>query len=300
MKKLIVIIVFLTGILATGFAQQDAMFTKYMFNSLVFNPAYAGSQGYWDINATYRKQWLSFDGAPVTFLGGAEGAIGENVGVGLTLFNDQVGVDRRTDFSLNYAYRFRTTEGKFAIGIKAGAAFFRTDFQDLEVDPGDPLYAADVKTANPYAGVGIFYNSDRFYFGLSSPTLISIDTDKSDATPKFLKPHFYGNIGFITPVGERVELRPSILLSFQEAAPFQAHLNLSAIFSKRFALGLSYRTGDAININTVIFVSKQFRIGAAYDYTLSGLRKFNNGSFEFMMGYSFGEEVKKIQGVRNL
>jgi len=300
MKKIIISLILFTCISSSVFGQQDAMFTKYMFNSLVFNPAYAGSQGYWDANITYRNQWLSLEGAPTTYLLGFEGAVNESVGLGLTLFSDQIGVDKRTDASLNYAYHIRTTEGKLSFGIKVGTAFFRTDFADLDVEAGDPLYATDIKTTNPYAGFGLFYNSDNFYMGISSPTLISFDINSSDGVPKFIKPHIYISIGSRNFINENVELRPSIMGSFQKAAPPQAHLNLTAIFSNRFALGLSYRTGDALSFSAMIFVSKKFRIGASYDYTLSKLRTFNNGSVEATMGYSFGTQINKIQGVRNL
>lgn len=298
MKHLIVFIIIVSSI-KTAYTQQDPMFTKYMFNSLLFNPAYAGSQGYWDINATYRRQWLSLEGAPTTFLGAVDGAF-NSTGLGFTLFHDQIGIDRRTDFSLNYAYHIRTTEGKLSLGIKAGGALFSTDFSRLEIAPGDPVYQTDESSLNPFAGFGLYYFSDNLTFGISSPTLITIDVNKNDRSTDFLKPHVYINIGTKFLLSDKVELRPSVLGSFQRAAPPQIHLNLTALFSNRFAIGLSYRSGDALNANAVVYVNDRFRIGVAYDYTLSKLKAFNNGSFELMFGYSFGKNIRKIQGVRNL
>ena len=306
MKKIIIILaVLLTGFMAK--AQQDPMFTKYMFNSLVVNPAYAGSQDLWDINATYRKQWIAFNGAPITILLGADGPLKDNrVGLGFTLFHDQIGVDKRTDLSLNYAYRIPTENGHFALGIKAGASFNGSDFSSLSIASGDPLYASNRKTTTPYVGVGLLYNtnnrnSSNYYFGLSSPTIFSFDINKKDSIPAFLKSHFYGHLGASFPIGESgIQLKPSVLINYQPAAPLQAHLNFSVLFRSAFSIGVSYRTGDAVNLNAVVFIKKATRIGFAYDITISELRKYNNGSFEIMIGHQFGKDVTKIITGRNL
>lgn len=288
-------------------AQQDPMFTKYMFNSLVVNPAYAGSHGIWDINATFRKQWIAFDGAPTTTLLGADGTLNDDrVGLGFTFFHDRIGVDKRMDFSANYAYRIPTENGHFALGIKAGAAFVGSDFSGLDIAAGDPLYAKNSKTTTPFVGVGLLYNTNNkvgnnYYFGLSSPTIASFDVNKSDSIPNALKAHFYANAGAGFPIGDSdIELKPSFLINYHKAAPVQAHLNFSVMFKSAFSAGISYRTGDAINLNAVVFFNKATRIGVAYDITTSELKSYNNGSFELMIGHQFAKDVTKIDHGRIL
>jgi hypothetical protein len=48
-----------------NYAQQDAQFTQYMYNTININPAYAGSRGF-QYFALHRTQWVGLDGAPVT------------------------------------------------------------------------------------------------------------------------------------------------------------------------------------------------------------------------------------------
>ncbi|MCT4582438.1 MAG: type IX secretion system membrane protein PorP/SprF, partial [Flavobacteriales bacterium] len=61
MKKLLISAsLLLTGIIT--FAQQDAMFTHYMFNTLAVNPGYAGSRDALTITGLHRSQWVSFPG----------------------------------------------------------------------------------------------------------------------------------------------------------------------------------------------------------------------------------------------
>ena len=65
MKKLFTTILLLisAGVL---FAQQDALFSPYMFNKLSVNPGYAGSRDLLSADLIYRYQWVNIDGAPKT------------------------------------------------------------------------------------------------------------------------------------------------------------------------------------------------------------------------------------------
>ena len=57
-----------------AFAQQDALFTQYMFNNLYMTPAFAGVDGVTRFTAIHRSQWLGYQssfgdgGAPTTQL----------------------------------------------------------------------------------------------------------------------------------------------------------------------------------------------------------------------------------------
>ena len=72
-------------------AQQDPMYTHYMYNTLSVNPAYAGTRDALTVTGLGRKQWVGFDGAPTSITGTAHMPIGENVGVGLSFINDKIG-----------------------------------------------------------------------------------------------------------------------------------------------------------------------------------------------------------------
>jgi len=65
MKKYAILWLFL-GISMSVTAQQDPMYTKYMFNTLSYNPAYAGSSDYMRISLIHRNQWFGLEGSPVT------------------------------------------------------------------------------------------------------------------------------------------------------------------------------------------------------------------------------------------
>src|SRR5580704_8965860 len=86
-------------------AQQEANFSQYFFDPLTVNPAYAGSRGCFSGTLTYRNQWLGgIPGSPVTEALDAHSPVGDNVGVGLQLYNDQAGPLRISSVSGIFTY----------------------------------------------------------------------------------------------------------------------------------------------------------------------------------------------------
>ena len=47
-------------------AQQDPMYTMYMWNMMTVNPGYAGSADVLNATGLARRQWVGLDGAPTT------------------------------------------------------------------------------------------------------------------------------------------------------------------------------------------------------------------------------------------
>ena len=104
MKKIILVFILFCNLAA--FAQQDPLFTQYMFNKLLINPAYAGSRENFTIDMLDRKQWVNIDGAPETFTISAHTALrNKNVGLGLYLIRDVLGATNNQSIMGTYAYR---------------------------------------------------------------------------------------------------------------------------------------------------------------------------------------------------
>ena len=314
MRNHIVAFIFFSVLACTGiYGQQDAMFTRYMFNSMYLfnNPAYSGTHGHWTTNALYRTQWLSYDGAPQTFNLGAEGLIGkkQNAGLGFSMYHDKIGVDRMTDLSANYAYHIRMGNGQsLSIGIRGGALIYRSLLSQVVVwDPSDPVYSTgDVSGVIPRVGLGVFQYGPNHFIGLSIPTLMawdnrttfSVDLDKNG----ILKRHYYMYGGYVFNLENGIDLKPSVLLKYRPEAPLQADFNLNAWFQNMFSVGASYRTNDAVSVMVEIPIGERFRLGYAFDNTISAIQNFSSGTHEVMIGYNFitedenpWERVKKLK-----
>ena len=104
MKKLFTLILLLMTIQVV--AQQDPLFSQYMFNKLAFNPAYAGSRDMLSADVLYRNQWVNFDGAPKTLSASIHSPLqNQKVALGLTVYNDNIGPTVYNGALATFAYR---------------------------------------------------------------------------------------------------------------------------------------------------------------------------------------------------
>lgn len=307
MKKLIAISI---GILAASglFAQQEVMISHYMFNGLFLNPAYAGSHQYMSATALHRSQWVGMDGAPSTQVFGFDMPFMNNsMGAGLSVINDRIGDTRQLEINANVAYHLqldKNNKHRLAFGIKAGATNYSARLTDTKVwDNNDPVFTEDINNALiPRFGAGVYYYSDRVYAGISVPTIYAADQkikiNIDDLKNSYYTRHYYLNAGVVINAGQRFKIKPSMLVKVEEAAPVNVDINCNVLYNDLIWLGVSYRTGDAIVALLDVNVTPQFRIGYAYDFTLSQLNKHSNGTHEVMIGYQFGKDKVKTRSPR--
>lgn len=310
-----------------AFGQQDPMFTKYFFNSLIFNPAVAGSNGHLTANLIHRSQWLGVEGAPTTQSLSAHSPLNnERIGLGVSLLNDNFGASGTFDFSTAYAYRFPVGKKlKLSVGLQAGVSNWRGNWSKLTLEDGtDEVFSENLNRWLPNFGAGLYLHSERFFAGAGCPRILEYDLRANDgATPYYAKNyrHYYTIVGAAFPLGsEQVVFRPSALLKstglFSKMRKYASKQNIgsptaldidaSFFFRETFWIGAAYRTAlelgdssnDSADLWTAFYFRNGLRLGAAYDLTLSKLNKVNNGSFEIMAGYEFDVKIKRVASPR--
>ncbi|MEZ4949307.1 MAG: type IX secretion system membrane protein PorP/SprF [Saprospiraceae bacterium] len=316
-----VVLFFLLGSTSLLKAQQDPMFTKYMFNSLVYNPAYAGSNEHMAIAALLRTQWVGIEGAPQTQTLTLHTPLrNDRVGIGGSIINDKIGPTQTVGFNLAYAYRIPIGKGRIAIGLQGGVENYQADWTVLDLeDPNDNSFNMNQNRWLPNFGAGIYYSTNRFYAGFSSPHLIEYDLRENIQSNIYARQarHYYFSIGGAIPLqGDALVFKPSALIKnvglFAQAekmnqfknigAPTEFDIDLSLLFQQTLWVGLSFRSAiefenssyDSGDIWVSWFMPSGLRIGAAYDYPINELNNVTNGSFELMVGYEFNYRTKKI------
>lgn len=269
-------------------AQQEPQYTQNSFNSnLEINPAYAGINSNASINLRSRKQWNGFDGTPLLLRLAGEGKIiRDALSAGITISSERIGITQSTQTDLNIATQLRLSEkGRISVGLKAGMYMLSSDFSKLiNIDPTDPLYAAD-KVTIPYLGFGILYYTEKFYAGFSIPRVVSFENLSTQT--KISKPHTYFYSGIRIKTNNDIELRPAILGKYVSAAPFEMDFAIDAWYQNVFGIGVAYRTSDAVMMMAKARINRIY-LGYSYDMTVSGLRHFNTGSHEVCLGFEFG------------
>jgi len=298
MKRISIFILALsmTGAAGQLAAQQDVMISQYLFNGLLINPGYAGSHPYTSSSLLHRSQWNQFDGAPTTSVVAIDGALRNNsLGVGILMLHDQIGLTTQTDVAMNLAYRMRLGAGKLAFGLRAGLANTRADLFEAELtDPGDPNYAENQQISQSARfGFGAYYHMQRFYLGVSIPTLTAVGQNTG-----LVVPHMLTTAGVVVKVSDGVMMKPSFLVKMVESAPPSFDFNLHALFQERIWLGAGWRSGDAIVSMMEIQVTPELRIGYAHDFTLSDIRNYSTGSNEILIGFDFGQGISAKRSPR--
>ena len=274
-------------------AQQDPMYTQYMYNPLSVNPGYAGSREALSIVGILREQWVGIDGAPSTQSLNLHSPIfNDNMGLGLSVINDKIGPIHQTMLFADYSYSIQTTDNaKLSFGLKAGVNIFQADLLSLTPDQGgDPaMYNIDNKLL-PNIGVGVFYYSDKGYVGLSAPKLLEqmlYEYNTSVVTENKERRHYFVIGGYVFDLSEQVKFKPAFLLKAVVGAPISIDLSANFLFRDKLGVGVAHRLDDSFSGLLQYYVTPQFRIGYAYDFTLTELRNYNSGSHELMLGYDF-------------
>lgn len=284
-------------------AQQNPMFTHYMYNTLMVNPGYAGSRDALTVTALHRSQWVDFSGAPTTqTLTMHSPLINDHIAVGFSLLNDKIGPTNNISLFADFAYRMKLTEkSKLAFGLSAGANIFQANLSSVPLDQQtDPVFQNSINNnVTPNFGFGAYYSRERFYAGISAPNLLQNNysvvslSDGSSLIGKEQR-HYFFIAGAVFNMTDNLALKPTTLIKVTAGAPIQADLTASFIIMKKLLLGAMFRTGDAFGGLIGFDITDQFHVGYSYDWSY-GLKtsKYNKGSHEIVLRYDFIFSSKK-------
>ncbi len=289
-------------------AQQDAQFSQYMFNSLIINPAYAGYKEELNLSLLHRNQWVGLPGAPKSQTLIVDGAFfnNQNVGLGLSIVNDKIGLQSQTAAYGNYAYRVPVGENsRLAFGLALGVSQYSLNASQANIDdPNDPNFnAGNQSYIAPDGKFGIHYSTASFYAGASVTNLISSSLNYQQTGKDVIArqgKHYFITAGYLATLNESIKFKPSVMFREDTKGPTNLDLNAFFLFKDAVWLGASYRSGldvwekrdwesGAFKQNAVVgmvemFLAKKYRLGYAYDYSLSDLASYTNGTHEISLG----------------
>lgn len=288
----------------TAKAQQETQHSMYFFNPVLLNPAYAGSQEALQITGTARDQWTGLKGAPKTQVLSLHSPLRtEKVGVGFTVLNDELGITKNTGVYLDLAYSIKVNKknNRLAFGVKAGMDFFRQDFSSLRInDNTDEIYTEGFNYRKNLfnIGAGIYYYGKRHYLGVSTPRLVKNKINLAADQKALQENHYYFFGGIVIKLNPAINMRPSFIVKYVNNAPLSIEGNLSFLFYDKVWIGGMYRHGAATGLNIMYNINQNLRIGYAYDYQLTSLQKFSQGSHEIMISYDLRSKAKGYKSPR--
>lgn len=289
MKKLTHILL-LSLVFGNSFrAQQDAMFTHNMFNTLWLNPAYAGTREALTITGINRSQWVGFDGAPmVQSLTMHSPVFNDKIGMGFTFLNDKIGPTKSTFAAIDFAYHVKLNEkSKLGFGIKGLINMYSNNISSLTLaQSNDAVFAENFRAVLPNAGAGLYYYHEKFYAGFSTPKLLQNTISNTSTKLSREQRHYYLIAGSVFNLNENLKLNPGCFIKITNGAPIQTDLTARFILKDKLSLGCLFRTRDAAGILIGYNFTNQFTAGYSFDFSIANTTgKYNSGSHEIMLRY---------------
>lgn len=277
------------------------VYSQYLQNGLVINPAYAGTRGVLSTFLSYRMQWMGTNGSPLLqSLSLHTPMKDDKVALGLLAQFMQYGATKSTSIYADYAYHIRLRTGKISFGLKAGADISNTDYTGLLLtDANDPVFTTNEKPyVLPNTGAGVYYFSDRIFAGLAIPAFLNYRKTGSGNTQlyhSFREYDFVISAGGLIDITPLIRLKPSILIdySFQKTKRLsQLDINCNVIIADLVWAGASWRTSEQVVVGIVqVQINPQLMLGLSYDYPAGRMNSFSKGSSEFILRYEFGYKV---------
>ncbi len=279
MKRILTIALLVLGFKAM--AQQEFQSSQFMVNPFLINPAYSSAEDLFDVQASYRKQWVGIEGAPVTQYLSVHTPVGKPHfarthpgdfhnwhGTGLVLMQDKVGPISFTRAQANYSYNLGLTKGRkygyqhvdglrVALGTFVGIHNYSVDMDYLkqsETSTGETVYnpasGEDISinalqqsstTVNISFG-GLIYYLETYYFGASFSQILKGD-EENHLT---YRPHAYLMGAYKARLSDRTFLIPSFVLKKAFDAPWSTEINLRLDHEETYFAGVSLRQSDAL------------------------------------------------------
>ncbi|WP_406683656.1 type IX secretion system membrane protein PorP/SprF [Seonamhaeicola sp. MEBiC1930] len=291
---------------ASGIAQQLPQFTQYMYNTISINPAYAGSREALSIVGLHRSQWVGFSGGPITQTFSIHTPLrNDRIGLGLSFIEDDLGPQNFSYLYGDFSYSIPTgLDGKLAFGLKAGFTQFSFD-TDFRLDPNnvnDPLIYGTEDRWTPNIGAGVYWSNDRIYAGLSAPRILNNDfSNQTDEFEALERISYYFTLGGVIDLSKGVKFKPAGLIKATNGAPISYDLTANFLFNEKFWLGGSYRINEqtaAIGGIADFQISRQLRIGYAYEKPISDIADYTSGTHEILLIYEFKFLSSKLKSPR--
>lgn len=319
MRKGIFISIFFLLWLGNAYGQQVPLYSQYMLNGFLLNPAVAGSEGYTAVNLTAREQWIGMKNGPGTYALSFQtrilkksyisrsssvrkrqrrGSRSGNVGVGGYLFNDRNGAVERIGFKGTYAYHLNFAQSQLSFGLSLVAYQFRLDDDLINLaDPGDDLWlGANKAVLIPDADFGVYYTARQYYAGLSVDQLFesTLKIGDSGYDRYVMERNYYLLGGYDFEVRRDIVITPSTLVKFAENGKVQADISGKFYYDQTYWGGLTYRTGHAIIVMAGVSIDKLV-FGYAFDIGLNSVMRYSYGTHEFTFIAKFGDNARRYR-----
>jgi type IX secretion system PorP/SprF family membrane protein len=304
-----------------AFAQQLPLFTQYRDNLGIINPAaphfdFLTQNKTISVGATYRKQWVGLDNAPVTQVLRYEHIMAYTGNSFSPLFGAYVMRDVTGPLSMTGLYgKFGAAltedaeSGGISAAISGGLVAYTLDTDKIKVRDADDIVVAGRRNKLfPDVGLGIYYwkkldgrgffEDDMLSGGISVPQTLGLNLQFKDDGKTFSTrrvQHFYGQFSWLHSIEDMERfIQPSIWVKYAINAPVNVDMNVRYQLAPAMWIGAGASSGGnfhaetGFNIGENAGVDGLLKIGYGFDYSYSRIGPYAGSTHEFNVIYSFG------------
>lgn len=295
------VLIFIVGAFHLS-AQNDPLFSHYMFNPAYYNPGWIGDTKMAFASFQHRTQWAgyttSFDGdggAPstqlLTFVLPMQGRFSS---AGMNIVHDQLGPESTLKLQVGLSYNVEFRQGVVSFGLMPGLVSRTIRFDQLRFEnPEDILNTGQRETQlAPDAAAGIFFRSFSGYFAgfgvdhLLSPSLIGVDGVDSQLARGKLSPTYYLHGGKAMSLSRDLELTPTLLVKTDGRG---YTMDVSGVFNYKSSMwaGLSYRRAESmvLLLGYSFLENNVLKVGYSFDYVVQNQEAKRPTSHEVFIRY---------------
>lgn len=301
MKKITFIISFLFFLTYVR-GQQDNIFSQWCLNQNTYNPALAGIKNYQELKMISRFQWVGFEDAPIShvinystqFQNARTEYLTPRHGMTIQYENDKIGVFGTNKILIGYAFhRNFTKEARFSIGLRAGITQLFFDNTKLTSLQPDPTFNRNKTLYLPNVSLGLWWNTEKYYLGLSLQQLSQTNWEKLGTSSSFLT-HIIFSSGTKFELTNTLTFLPNLLISKTIANPFRMDLIGYFDFQNKFKIGAGLRNNESFLGLFQVKIGHQFFIGYSIDYITNGLNTNYLMSHEINVQFA-GEHIRETE-----
>ncbi len=265
MKKTFTLL--LLGLASVSYAQQDPLYSQYLNNPIVLNPAYAGINDIFTGSVGYRSQWNGLDGAPTTLFATGHSSFANNkIGGGLTIIRDEVGVSTNTQINIAGSYKIEFGDNVLSFGLQTGINTYNEDNSDLSVrDPDDALFNNNQSFTKLNFGAGAILKGSRYFVGLSIPRLANSKEEINNVENEVFSRHYYLGLGYVALLNSSLSLKSGALIKAVADAPASVDLSASLLFMDRFSGGVLTRNFNTYGLILGAKLKESLRLGYTFE-----------------------------------
>jgi len=295
-------------------SQIKPVYTQYMMNQYLLNPAVAGTQEYFDIKTSSRYQWIGIEGYPRGYYLSAQGSIGKHHlrktgpnskrlnktkayggdesfhGVGGIISSDQTGPTSVVSIYGSYSYNILLkNDVRISLGVAPGLQSFSINSSTFDIEN-----KRDISILVPDLTIGVWFYTPKLYIGASSHQILENKLNRFELyeNSNRMKRHYFATAGYKIEINSIIRVVPSVMFRYIYPFPSDVDLNVKTFYKDFLWAGATYRPVSQTFAGIIGFsIQDRFIVSYAYDYFNSYLNTVSFGTHEILLGYKIKKKT---------